>query len=431
MRKIFLIISLLLSKIFTVSASHSNDEHIDNNHSYIPISITKKIMQSTPFTYKIRHGDMLVSWARENMPFSDASLKIVFSRLSQEYLNASYGVLSDPTIGKFLPDSLTLLGFLDEHVAVFNSEQESELYFHPWEIRIEFLRLALYYAQYAKESLPTTLSVLRRKAEKHKNIVLAHCCDPFERAAIEKGMLVWKYDERTKNELALYAAFEIEIYQKLSTNEGIFKNFLKDLAYHMANGTVLRAASKHSLDNLMLEYNRLLQVWHRRYEALTTQKKYPLPDSMTKNMALDKTKFEKNVDEEIKVLIEQVITLQSITTELIECGHIFRAKLNKISGKDIALKASGTAQVIDGVLKFTNDYHELIYKIYFERFWRLISIIGTLSHMKDANNLPGLAHILINAPHITPATFERIILDLEMVKRMTEKIGSRNQETRS
>lgn len=427
MRKIFFIIIFLLYQVFNVLALDSNDESFSTDTStiVIPISITKKIMDSTPFTHKIRHGDMLVSWVRENMPLSDASLKIVFSRLSKEYLSASCVVLSAPNIGRYLPDSFTLLGVLDEHVAVFDSTQSSELHIHPWEIKIDFLRLALYYAHQAKESLPPSLSVLRRRAEELKNVVLAHCGDPFEIAALEKGISVWKYNEKAKNELAFYAAFQVNIYQKLFAKQGLYKNFLQDLAYHMANGTVLRAASKHPLDNLMLEYSSLSQLWNRRYEALTTPKKHPLPESMARNKALDQAKFEKEVYDEIKVLTEQLITLHSITTELKECGNIFSAKLNKISGENIALKASGTAGVIEKVLIFTNDYHRLIYDIYLERFWRFVSIIGTLMHLKDINTLPEYPGIFVTMPFIMPATFERIILDLEGVKGMAEKIQNR------
>jgi hypothetical protein len=118
--------------------------------------------------------------------------------------------------------------------------------------------------------------------------------------------------------------------------------------------------------------------------------------------------------------------LQTISAELEECRDIFSAKLGKITGDNIALKASGTADVIEGVMLFTNTHQNLLYEIYFERFWRLLSLVGTLVHVKSTILLPdALDGVLMNARHFSLATFNRIIMDLALVKGMAQEIELR------
>ncbi len=425
MRKIFIHAYFLVFPVCVFSASHSSSHSDGDINSLAKVKATQIIMNSTPLTHKVRHGDLLMASLQDIGTASTNPLQNIFTNLAEEYLKASALALSnpsDPSIGRYLPDSLSSLGALENQAILFDREIGIELHVHPWQLKIDFFRLALYYAQLAKESLPTKLSVHRARAERNKNGILTQCDDPFETAAFENGHMVWKYLEAARKDLAFFAEFKVGIYQRLLEKEELFGEFLKDLAYNMSNGTVLRAASKHPLGDLMLRYHALSKIWNDRYASLRLQKKFPLPESLAKSRAVDESKFENDVYGEILELTEQIKTLQTINAHLQECGDIFSVKLDGISGSNITLKASGTAAVIDGVMQFTDKYHNFLYEIYFERFWRLISLVGTLMRVKSTISIPDLDDVFINAPHLTPTTLKRVFLDLALVKARADAI---------
>lgn len=430
MKKIFFTAILLIFPFFVLASDNSNEwsQNKDIYHTDIDFQSTIPIIINIPpITHKIMHGKMLWSWFQENT-LTPLPLKIVLSRLSEEYLKAFELVLSNSNVANYLPDSLLLLKVLEDRVIFFDHENGTELHVNSWELKIDFLRLALYYAVQAKKSLPENLIILRRHADALKIKALKQCADPFELAAFDKGCKVSKYEEHFKKELAIYAAFERSIYERLLEKEELYKKLLNDLESHMTNGTILRSSSTHPFNGLMTEYGNLLEVWNRRYEALTTpKKKYPRPESLAKKSnSSEEIEFKQSIYNEIEMLTKQVFTLQTIKAHLEECGKSFSDKLNGVSSYNMDLKALGTAGVIKKVILFTENYRHLLYEIHFERFWRLVSLVGTLLHIKSDIPIPeDLDSILMNAPHLSIATFNRIIIDLNLVKGKAEEIELR------
>lgn len=423
--------SLLLAILFIYSplvlAFCEQDDGGVEDVSTTPFSLStiiSSIIDIPPSTHRTRNRDLITSFLREHFPGSHNSLKTALSRLSEEYLKASEAVFSHAIEDKYLPDSLTLVTVLDEDAILFDSQAQTDFPVKLWRLKIEFLQLALYYALQAKESLPKNLTVLRRHAETFKSYVLGQCGDPFEATAFNNGFEVSKYQSSLKKDLTNYAAFNVSIYQRILDEKETYNQFLIDLAFHMSNGTLLREMSTHPLNDIMTEYYNLAELWNRRHHALTTTKTFPPLESLSeKKRSLEEDKFESLIYKELELLTRQVLTFQTINAELKKYGIILSAKLDEMTGDNINLKAFGTAGVVDGLKHFITKYQSLLCEIHFERFWKLISLVGALTQSKSlVVTIDALDSIVLSAPDLTLATFNRTKMNLALVKAQASEI---------